>query len=228
MMEGMALEGLAERVQPVALAREQRLPVAAPLEPLLPGGMRRGSTVAVTAVRGAGGGATSLALALAAGPSADGSWVAAVGFPSLGLAAAAEVGIALERLVLVAAPPSRAWTTVVATLVDGFDVVLVAGGRSLRAGDARRLVARARERGTVVIPVGAPMGDAPDVSLVVTSARWEGLGDGHGHLMARRVVVESGGRREAARARRVELWLPAADGGIDTAVADPIPLRRGA
>jgi hypothetical protein len=223
----MALEGLAERVQPVALARDQRLTVLAPLEPLLPGGMRRGSTVAVAAARGAGGGATSLALALAAGPSTEGSWVAAVGFPSLGLAAAAELGIALERLVLVAPPQPRAWATALATMIDGFDVVLVRDGR-FRSGEARRLTSRARERGTVIIPVGAPMGDAPDVALVVTSARWEGLGAGHGHLMARRVVVESGGRREAARSRRVELWLPAADGSIDTALADPIPLRRGA
>ena len=96
------MDALAERVRPVTLAREQRLPVLGPLEPLLPdGGLRRGITVSVGSAPGIGG-ATSLALALAAGPSISGSWVAAVGVPSLGLAAAAELGIDLERFVLVA------------------------------------------------------------------------------------------------------------------------------
>ncbi|MST34224.1 hypothetical protein GHK86_16030, partial [Acidimicrobiaceae bacterium USS-CC1] len=45
--------------------------------------------------------ATSLALTLAAGPSRAGSWVAAVGVPCLGARAAAELGVDLDRLVLV-------------------------------------------------------------------------------------------------------------------------------
>ncbi|HJR24902.1 MAG TPA: hypothetical protein VJ804_05480, partial [Acidimicrobiales bacterium] len=61
-----ALELLHERIRPVALARERQLPVAEALRSLLPmGGLRRGSTVAVTAGAGVGG-ATSLALALVA------------------------------------------------------------------------------------------------------------------------------------------------------------------
>src|SRR5690606_40193124 len=91
-----ALGTLAERVRPTTLAREQRLPVLRPLEVLVPGaGLRRGSTVAVGSAPGVTG-ATSLALALAAGASQNGSWVAAVGLRSLGLAAAAELGVALE------------------------------------------------------------------------------------------------------------------------------------
>ncbi|HEY9555767.1 MAG TPA: hypothetical protein VIR58_03470, partial [Acidimicrobiales bacterium] len=46
-----ALDALAERVRPVTLTREQRLPVLPALEGLLPGeGLRRGSTVGVGAV----------------------------------------------------------------------------------------------------------------------------------------------------------------------------------
>lgn len=222
----MELGALAEAVRPVALAREQRLTVLSPLEPLLSGGgLRRGSLVGVQ-----GPTATSLALALAAGASQSGSWVAAVGLPSLGLAAADGLGVALERLVLVAAPPSKSWATVVASLVDGFDIVLVRASRSLRAADSRRLTARARERGTVLIALGgSPAGsDAPDVSFEVVRSRWEGLGDGHGHLRARRVTVEVSGRREAARHRRVDLWLPASGGGVDVVLADPVPIRRKA
>ncbi len=53
-----------------------------------------------------------------------------------------------------------------------------------------------------------------DLRLTVTAAEWQGLGQGHGHLTARRVVVEATGRRRAARARRAELWLPDGRGRI--------------
>ena len=129
------LHEAAARARPVALAREHVLPVLEPLQPLLPEGLRRGSTVAV-------GDSTSLALALLAGPSGNGSWAAAVGVSNLGLAAAAELGVALDRLVVVADPPSESWATVVATLVDALDVVLLRARRRVSGGDARRLIAR--------------------------------------------------------------------------------------
>jgi hypothetical protein len=226
-----ALADLAARVQPTMLAREQCLPVLPALEPLLPGaGLRRGATVSVD-----GPAATSLALAAAAGPSQDGAWVAAVGFPSLGLLAAAELGVALDRLVLVADPggddEGAAWPAVVAALVDAFEVVLVHAQQRVGAADGRRLAARARERGAVLVQVGASRSTAStwpegaDVALTVVDAAWEGLGEGHGHLRARRVTVEGGGRRDASRPRRAELWLPAADGAVDAVLPDPVPLR---
>lgn len=223
--------GLAERVRPTDLARDRRLPVLPAFDALLPaGGLRRGTTVAVGARPGVAG-ATSLALALAAGASQAGSWVAAVGLGSLGLAAAAELGVSLERLVMVADPgrDREGWASVVAALVDGFDVVLVATGPGLRAGDARRLVARVRERGAVLVAVGGDLpGQRSPLQLTVRSSTWQGLGEGWGHLQGRRVAVEVGGRGEAARGRRGELWLPGAEGAVATVepVAAPIPLRR--
>ncbi len=62
---------------------------------------------------------------------------------------------------------------------------------------------------------GAP-GDA-DVTLTVATTRWEGLGSGHGHRRARRVEVVAGGRREADRPRRIELWLPSPDPAVPSA-----------
>ncbi|MDP9387216.1 MAG: hypothetical protein M3Q48_04630, partial [Actinomycetota bacterium] len=63
-----ALSELAGRARPVASADEQVLAVLPALAGLLPGGgLRRGSTVAVS-------GSTSLALALVAAPTAAGSW----------------------------------------------------------------------------------------------------------------------------------------------------------
>jgi hypothetical protein len=208
------LAEVAERARPVALAREHVLPVTPALSTLLPDGLRRGTTVAV-------GGSTSLALALVAGPVAAGSWVAAVGVSSLGLAAAHELGVDLAHLVLVADPPQQQWATVVATLVDGLDVVLVRAGHRPGATDARRLAARARERGSVLVLLGErSWPEAPDLRLTVTQSRWEGLGDGHGHLRSRHVVVEAEGRRAHARPRRAELLLPAAGGGV--ALAEPL------
>jgi hypothetical protein len=163
--------------------------------------VRRGSTVAI----GTATGATSLALAFLAGPSAAGSWCAAVGVPSLGLAAAAEAGIDLSCLALVAWPGAE-WAAVAAALVDALDVVMVQPPPNVKAGDARRLSARARERRSVLVPLG----DWPqaDVRLRVARSRWEGLGAGHGHLTRRRLEVVSGGRGEAAGERRARLWLP--------------------
>jgi hypothetical protein len=217
------LQEVAARARPVALAREHVFPVLEPLRTLLPDGLRRGSTIAV-------GDSTSLALAVLAGPSGQGSWAAAVGVSNLGLAAAAELGVALDRLVVVADPPREAWSTVVATLVDALDVVLLHSRRRVPGNDARRLIARARERGTVLIVLGDSWPEAPDVRLSIVRTEWEGIGDGFGHLQARRAVIEAGGRRGAARPRQVELWLPAAGGGV--AVVDELatvrPLRTAA
>jgi len=198
---------LREVARPVSLARERTLPVLAALEPLLPeGGLRRGATVAVS-------GGTSLALALVAGPSVAGSWCAAVGMPSLGLVAAAEVGVALERFPLVAGSRTD-WPAVTAALLDAVDVVLLCPPPHVRASDARRLRARARERGAVLVTTGASTPDA-DVRLTMTRGEWEGLGRGHGRLAARRVEVVATGRGAAARERRASLWLPAPGGGVE-------------
>jgi hypothetical protein len=244
------LGALAERVRPVTLAREQRLPVLPALESLLPGGgLRRGSVVSVSAAVSASppagpaaapvsggpaaapvsGGATSLALALVAEASAGGSWVAGVGLRSLGLAAAAELGVALERLVLVAAPRCDDWPGVVAALVDGFDLVVIGpvAHRSMRAADARRLVARTRERGSVLVLLGAGDDHGTDVRLRVVASEWQGVGEGHGHLQRRRVRVESGGRGEASRTRTSDLWLPAPGGGVEVVLDPPTPLPTG-
>jgi hypothetical protein len=218
-----ALVRAASLSRPVTLAREHLVPTSPALASLLPeGALRRGSLVAVR-----GSAATSLALAVAAGPSAAGSWVGVVGLPSLGLLAAAEAGVALERLLLVASPEPSGWSTVVATLLDGVDVVLAGSPRSLRPADARRLQARARDRGAVLVVVGGADTLEADVVLTATAVAWEGLGQGAGHLQARRVAVEATGRRASARPRRANLWLPDSAGGATVVEpeADVVVLR---
>ncbi|MEJ7585264.1 MAG: hypothetical protein WKF43_14555 [Acidimicrobiales bacterium] len=184
-------------------------------------GLRRGSVVAVD-----GSGATTLALALVAEASQAGSWTVSVGLPTLGLGAAAELGVDLERLVLVDVPPPAQWTTVVAALADAFDLVLIRPGHRIRPGDARRLMARVRERGGVLchLPATSALSttwpDVPDLTLTVRSVAWRGVAPGetgHGRLRSRRVTVEVTGRRGAARPRRCDLWLPGLDGRISRA-----------
>ena len=215
---------LVERAQPVALAGERLLPVLPALRPLLPaGGLRRGSVVTVGAAGAAGAGATSLALSLLAAASAEGSWGAAVGLPALGLAAAAELGVVLERFPLVASPGPEpggpgGWAWVVAALLDACDVVLARPVRGLRAADARRLTARVRERAGVLVVVGDGWSEPAEIRLTVVSSTWEGVGRGHGRLRARRVEVVAGGRGAAARERRVALWLPGPEGGVQEVV----------
>lgn len=215
------LAQVAERVRPVAMADEQVLPVLPALADLVPGGgLRRGATVSV----GGRGGATSLALALAAGPSAAGSWSVAVGFPGLGLVAASELGLVLDRLAVVAAPEPSAWPTVVATLVEAFDVVLVRPPPRVRSADVRRLAARTRERGAVVVQVGTEALPS-DLRFTVTAAEWHGLGSGHGHLAARQVQVTVDGRRQASRPRHIRLWLLDPGGHVTSGPpAEPIEI----
>jgi hypothetical protein len=209
------LREVARRTRPHTLARDRSLPVLPALTSLLPeGGLRRGSTIAVT-------GSVTLALAVLAGPSASGSWTAIVGLPSLGVEAAAELGVALERLALVPEPGIERWPVVVAALLDELDIVLAPPPPRMCAAHARRLTARARERDGVLVVLGSRgLGVEPvDLQLTVTDGRWRGLGHGHGHLMTRQVEVVARGRRAAARERRARLWLPAPGGGVER-VAD--------
>ncbi|WP_072481969.1 hypothetical protein [Amycolatopsis australiensis] len=187
------------------LRADDVLSVLPPLADLLPGGgLRRGTTVAVR-------GATSLALALAAAPTRDGSWAAVTGLPELGLAAAAELGVDLARLALVPHPGAEL-TGVLSALVDGFDVVVL-GPVGVQPELARRLAGRVRNRGTVLLAVGRWPG--ADVELSVSERRWHGLTqDGHGHLRAREVVATSRGRGAAMRPSTVRLQLPGAGGEV--------------
>lgn len=185
------------------------LPVHGSLAGLLPaGGLERGGTLVV-------GGSTSLVLALLAEASRAGGWAAFVGLPRVGVLAAHELGLDLERLVLVPAPGPDG-PTVVAALLDGVDVVVV-GDVALTDADRRRLSARARERDAVLVST-TPWPGA-HVTLTAEIARWEGLGRGDGRLRARRLTVRGGGRGVAARGWTSEVVVPPAPGAPASAPA---------
>ncbi len=208
---------LAALVAPTVLARDRTLPVAGALAPLLPeGGLVRGHTVACT-----GGAGPALALALAGTAVGAGAWLAVVDLPWLGVEAARELGVVLERLVRVdtGARPGR-WAKAVAAAADGFELILTAPPRDDQA--LRRVRQRVQARGGVLVLIGAPARPT-DVVLRTLPARWEQAAHGHGHLRARRVHVEATGRR-VPLPRRADLWLPGPGGGVTTAA--PMPARR--
>lgn len=210
---GVPTRPAAAPAAPVAsqvLTRERVIPATPSLRGLLPaGGLQRGSTVTV----GPGqAGSTTLALELLAGISVAGHFCAAVGLANLGVAAAAEHGIALDRLLLVASPgPSGRWQHTVTSLLDGVAAVLLAPAAPVRPSDARKLASRARERGSILLVLDRERRwrEPVDLRFTVTSSAWSGLGSGHGLLEEQSIEIEVSGRGAASRPRQSVLRLGA-------------------
>lgn len=197
------LAELRRRLTPTTLARSRTLPVDSALGVLLPGGaLVRGTVVEV--------GSTSLAFALIGAATRAGSWVAAIGATSLGWVAAAEHGVVLERAIVVPEVPLDRWSTVVAALLDGVDLLLLAERSPLAEREVRPLLARLRERGAVVVLLPGTRRWWPSTADVClrTQATWSGVDRGHGRLGSRRLIVTVDGRRSASGLRRVDLALP--------------------
>jgi hypothetical protein len=191
-----------------AVPGEAVLPVLPALRELLPGGgLRRGSVV--TAGRW-----SLLCLALAAGASAAGAWCAVVGLPQLGVAAAAGAGLDPGRTLLVA-DPGAGWPQVVASLLDGCELVLLRPPDRPSAQARRRLEATVRRSGGVLVVAGDWEG--AQTGLLIAHQEWEGIGPGHGRLRARRAQVVAQGRGVAAQPRARWLWLPGPDGSVTVA-----------
>jgi hypothetical protein len=196
---------------------EAVLPVLPALRELLPaGGLRRGSVVAT-------GRWSLLCLALAAGASAAGAWCAVVGLPQLGVAAAAGAGLIPDRMLLVP-DPGPGWPQVVASLLDGCDLVLLRPPDQPPPQARRRLEATVRRCGGVLVVAGD--WDGAQTRLTIEDQEWTGIGAGHGRLRARRVQVAAEGRGAGARARARWLWLPGPDGSVIP--AEPAPTARWA
>src|ERR1700691_2499273 len=183
-LPGAALSGAALPGGAV-LCDEAVLPLLPALRGLLPGGaLRRGSVVAA-------GPWSLLCLALAAGASAAGAWCAVVGLPQLGVAAAAAAGLDPDRMLLIA-DPGTGWPQVVASLLDGCELVLLRPPDRPPAQVRRRIEATVRRFGGVLAVAGG--GDRAPGRLSIAPQEWTGLRTGHGRVRARRVQVVADGR----------------------------------
>ncbi len=201
----------------ITLAHDRYLPVDEALATLLPDpGLVRGRIV------GCGGAAaTSLALALASRATTAGSWLAVVGMAPIGIEAAGELGVAVDRLVSIDADRSQPgeWADRVAAAADGFELILTmppVGPPSRAERVIRKVRQRIQARGAVLLAVcpgggSSRSGIGADVVLEATAGEWEGLGHGHGYLRRRRVVVRASGRR-VPRPVEHQLWLPGITG----------------
>ncbi|WP_139983544.1 hypothetical protein [Nocardioides litoris] len=194
-------------------AREQ-VPTLPGLAELVP--LHAGDTYAVDSA--------GLALALAAGASAAGEWVGFAGCPDFGAEAAAELGLALERTVLVP-DPGEHWLEVTAALVDVLRVVVLRPPSAVDARAAGILDSRLRSRSAVLVVHG----EWPRVAarLSVEESRWTGPAGGQGRLVERRARVAV--RRGARPPERADLVWPGARPAapIAPAVREPVaPLRQ--
>lgn len=198
----------------------QRFPVSGALEALLPQGLLAGSSYAVL-------GSTTLALSMMARASADGAWCGVLGLPDLGTEAAADLGIDLQRLILVPSA-GRQWAAVAAAMIDVLSVVVAVPPASIGGSDVARLNARLRQRRATMITLGP--WPQTETTLRVTGSRWSGLGSGHGYLTGRNLLVEVLDRRAGGRRRtgEVDLGGPTRPGlTLVPGTGDPMPGRSG-
>jgi len=215
MVAGQVTPLLPRRYDEGAVPGAGRLPVLPALRGLLPAGLQRGTVVAVARW-------SLLCLAVAAGASAAGAWCAAVGLPQLGVAAAADAGLDPGRMLLVP-DPGAGWPQVVASLLDGCELILLRPPNAPSAQVRTRLAATLRRAGGVLVVAGG--WDGAQARLAVASQEWAGVGSGHGRLRARRVQVVADGRGAAARARARWLWLPGPDGSVRAADQVTVPAQ---
>ncbi len=154
--------------------------------------------------------AGSLLLALLAEPSRAGVWCGLVGLPEVGMEAADQAGVALDRLALVRRPGDR-WLAVVAALAEVLGVIAVRPGSAVRPADAARLAARLWDRDATLLVVGEwPRAEA---TLRVEAPRWSGVEVGHGYLTGREITLTVSSRR-LPRPRSTRLLLPGPDGRL--------------
>jgi hypothetical protein len=217
----------------LTLAHERLFPIRPELASLFgvectgddaPLGLARGHTVMCS-----GAAAMSCALAIAAGPSRAGSWVAVVGEPRLAPSAAAEAGVILRRTVFVDDQRGGDPASVLSALIDGIEIILVSSVvmSALPPSLVRRVQSRVQSRGAVLLVAGAVTTVVADLHLTTRAHGWEGLGEGFGHLHRRRIHVELDRRR--GRPTNGEFWMPGAHGGVEVVSrggASVVPLRR--
>ena len=181
------VRSLQQRITSMQPARLDRgLPTPPSLRPLFPGGaLRKGAPVAVQ-------GSLQLSLALLSSASASGAWCGVIGVPHLGIGAAAQTGLALERLVLIPEPGKHA-LAIAGMLSEVLTVLVLNPERPPSSNEAERLNARLRDHGTALVVTNA--WPRSDTALRVTASRWSGLGAGNGLLCTHELSVQSTDRR---------------------------------
>ena len=229
--QGHELGHVLEDIAPVVLAAEKVLPIPEVFGDLFPGdGLQRGWVTRV----GGGPSARAFAWALLGGVTTAGGWIASIDVPGIAMAAAREVGVAIERMMVVTSTDAESWSTAVGALIGAVDVVVFESPRHrITPSEHRRLASRARERGSVLLELASSTRFRSqlqyDLSFTTHPVAWTGLGRGHGCLRGRVVDVQVTGRRLGGPHRDGRFELPAVDGHIRRVdggdAATVIPMR---
>lgn len=123
-------------------------------------------------------------------------------------AAAWEVGIEVDRLVVVRCEDPVTWGRVVAALVSGVRGVYAEVPINVRDPVIRTLAAKARAHRTALVlrPIegSLPIGLA-HLSLIAREIVWSGTDSGHGHLRTRRSRFEVSGKAVGGMQRMIEI-----------------------
>ena len=123
-----------------------------------------------------------------------------------------ELGVDLRRVLFVPRPRG-AWAEATADLLDGVDLAVVKSPSRASHAAARRLSARVRERGAVLVVLSEPAASWPlpvDLSIEILSSRWST----HSRLEAREATVRVSGRGAMRRANEHHLSLPDGAGHV--------------
>lgn len=214
-----------ERLGAARLATERTLPIDPILGALLGAdGLVRGQAVACR-----GPAARSLAIAAAASAVTLGSWVAVLGIDDLGVEAAADAGLPLERLVRVrpGADGVRVWADLCLAALDGFELLLTSPPGRVPSPLATAIRRRLRSRAGCLLVVGNPHGLEVDVEISSAAPSWRGIGTGTGRLADRCVEVRASGRR-VHRGGAAVVSLPGSDGRLHAPEAVASDLIRTA
>jgi hypothetical protein len=148
-----------------------------------------------------GRGAVSLAAVMLGAATQQGSWLAVLATPTLGVEACRELGVDLRRVVAVDADLAipMQWAERLVACSDGCDLVVTTMPGRVPERIWRSVSQRIRRNGTVVVGLDLDLAvsdlSGVDLRCRVVDAVWEGLGRGTGRLVARRLDVEVTARR---------------------------------
>jgi hypothetical protein len=194
-----------------AADRGRLLPVGPELAGVLPeGGLVRGRVMACT-----GGAAVSAALALVAEATRSGSWLAVVGLPWMGVDAARESGVAIERIVRIDVgshlhgphphephphddgrdgreTTATQWAERVAAAADGFELVLTRVPARVPDRLLRQVRQRLQARGGVLIDVRPGAALSTSASRATSASLSTSLGSGADLVVEATVASWSG------------------------------------
>jgi membrane protein implicated in regulation of membrane protease activity len=164
---------------------------------------------------------TSIVWALISQATQRGHWAASVGSDHLGFHAAIEYGVVTDRLIVLPRLGSN-WWSAVSALVDVVSLVVVRPGTPFPSPAARdTLLARARERGCVLLVTGHWPHAHGHIS--VENTQWTGLGQGNGVLVSHELTLQYT-PRHGSRSHQVTLVR---DGDGPRVVDTPLtPLRH--